>query len=180
MATGRGKYANAADRAGIGGLVVAGLRGIDSRTLACLQNAFFRSSAHADLHRGSGTALQHDVWQRGADLPAAGAVVAVPVDYRGCRSGAARITEIAQAPRQGRQPAAVAAKAGLTWETIQHWNNNTATEAQRRRGMETERDKEILVLLYLRSLGLILPLSLHLCVSVSLWLIMEWVCAYCF
>src|SRR5262249_27231018 len=117
MAIGRRKSANATDRAGITGLVVVGLRGIDSRTLACLQNAFFRSSADAVLHRGPGAALQHGVRQCGADLPAAGAVVAILVDHRGCWSGAARITEIAQAPLPGRQPAAVAAEAGMIWET---------------------------------------------------------------
>src|SRR5262249_61437390 len=76
MAIGRRKSANATDRAGITGLVVGGLRGIDSRTLACLQNAFFRISADAFIYRGPGAALQHDVRQCGADLPAAGAVVA--------------------------------------------------------------------------------------------------------
>src|SRR5215813_11811817 len=98
MAIGRRKFANAADRAGIAGLVVAGFCGIDSRTLVCLQNAFFRSSAHAVLRSGTGFALQYDVRQCGIDLQAAGAVVAVPFDYRGRWIGAARTTEIAQAP----------------------------------------------------------------------------------
>src|SRR5262249_6650657 len=103
VAVGRRQFANAADHAGTGGLVVAGLCGTDSGLLARLQNTSGRCAADALFHSRPWTALQHDVRQRGTDLPAARAIVAMAFDHWRRRLGAARDAEPPQyRPSDGR------------------------------------------------------------------------------